>query len=147
MSMLVLSKAITQCDTNTCDFGCSTLLGTIGNIVSFVRLVKAASKKASASEMPYMSSTAAHQTDDLDHIRSFVSEFRSVLQESNVPSSNGFFCSVPGLCLNWLDASSQGKESMLKKNITRDGYFCNDGFALGLMFCLVVLDQVKQYER
>lgn len=88
-----------------------------------------------------------NQISDSDHIRALVDEFKNVSKESSVSSTNCFFCFVPALCLNWLDASSQGKEVMLKKNITRDGYFTDDGFAVGLTFCLVVTEQIKQYER
>ena len=45
-----------------------------------------------------------------------------------------------------MGASIQGKEMMHKKNISRNGYFTDDGFAVGLAFCLSVLEQNKQYE-
>lgn len=88
-----------------------------------------------------------YQYQDFDYVREFVGVFRSVFQESGIPLINGFFCIVPALCLNWMDAIILGKEMMHKKNITRDGYYTDDGFAVGLTFCLVVLEQIKHYER
>lgn len=146
----------------------------IGNIIAFVRLARTASKKMSSDELPYLPSkfklpesleqkapyrsakakiqmdkmlSDAHHQQDSDYIRAFVDVFKGVVQVSNDPPPNGFFCMVPALCLNWMGASIQGKEMMHKKNITQDGYFTDDGFAVGLTFCLVVLDQMKQYER
>ena len=46
-----------------------------------------------------------------------------------------------------MEASIQGKETMHKKNTTRDGYYIDDGFAVGLAFALSVLNQTKAYER
>jgi hypothetical protein len=46
-----------------------------------------------------------------------------------------------------MEISCQGKEMMHKKNITRDGYFTDDGFAVGLAFVLSVFGQTKSYER
>jgi WASH complex subunit 7 len=46
-----------------------------------------------------------------------------------------------------MDASLQGKEMMHKKNITRGGYYTDDGFAIGLAFILSVTDQQKMYDR
>ena len=137
------------------------LLVSIGNIIAFVRLARTASKTVASDEMPYlqsklpeslietsklMSGIYNHQLDS-DYIRAFVDIFKAVFQESNAPPKNGFFCLVPALCLNWIDASIQGKEMMHKKNITRDGYYTDDGFAVGLIFCLTILDQIEQYER
>lgn len=142
---------------------CSTreLLVSIGNIIAFVRLARTARKRVSGDEMPYVQSRLpqslietsklmpgiySHQ-QDYDYIRSFVDTLKGVFQESNASPQNGFFCLVPALCLNWIDASIQGKEMMHKKNITRDGYYTDDGFAIGLIFCLTILDQIKHYER
>lgn len=82
-----------------------------------------------------------HYQQNPDYIRGLVDKFKGTLQ------ADGFFSLVPALCLNWMDASIQGKEMMHKKSILGDGYYTDDGFAVGLTFCLVVLDQMKQYER
>eukprot|EP00804_Cyclotella_cryptica_P021844 CCRYP_000825-RB/>CCRYP_000825-RB protein AED:0.05 eAED:0.05 QI:342/1/1/1/1/1/9/177/1131 len=165
---------ITSDSDQSCFDECRTILGDMGNIISFVRLIRAARKKLSSNKMPYLpaprtspehhsslsvselESRARVETDklildtlqqnDSDFVRAFVDVFKGVSPNSNNPSMSFFFCLVPCLCLCWMEASLQGKEMMHKKNITRDGYFTDDGFAVGLTFCLVVLDQIKQCE-
>lgn len=146
-----------------------TLLTDIGNIISFVRLIRAARKKLSSNEMPYLpalnlspnpsqlNSQAGNeinklisetlQHNDSDFVRAFVDVFKGVSPDSKNSSMSCFFCLVPCLCLCWMEASLHGKEMMHKKNITQDGYYTDDGFAVGLTFCLVVFDQIEQYER
>ena len=86
-----------------------------------------------------------HYEGGIDHIQTLIDVGRDTLQKSD--ATDGFFCLVPALSLIWMEASIQGKEIMHKKNITGDGYYTNDGFAIGLTFCLLVLDQIKHYER
>ena len=141
----------------------SALLVSIGNTIAFVRLVRAASKKQTSDETPFLSripidrdgmrqavvdTLESHKNEDSDYTRWFVSVFKGLFRESDVPPpKNGFFCLVPALCLSSMDASIQSKEMMHKKNITRDCFYTDDGFAIGLTFCLVVMEQIKQYER
>lgn len=136
----------------------SALLVSIGNTIAFVRLVRAASKKQTSDETPFLSriprmrqavvdTLESHKNEDSDYTRWFVSVSKELFIESDVPPPNGFFCLVPALCLSSMDASIQGKEMMHKKNITRDCFYTDDGFAIGLTFCLVVMEQIKQYER
>jgi hypothetical protein len=119
----------------------------------------------SSNEMPYLptqSSTSSNakarvemdkllseslQQQDSDFVRALVDVFRGVAFQPDAASIRSFFCLVPALCLNWVDASLQGKDMMNKKNITRDGFYTDDGFAVGLTFCLLVFDQIRQYKR
>lgn len=132
------------------------LIISIGNIIAFVRMATTASKKVLGDEMSCLPNrlhnpkakiaakrvlSVVHEQQNPDYIREFVDAFKGLLQ------ADGFFSLVPVFCLNWMDASIQGKEIMHKKSITNDGYYTDDGFAVGLTFCLVALDQVKQYER
>ena len=89
------------------------------------------------------------QKSDPDFIRAFVYVFQGVINESESGSSvtGSFFCIVPAICLCWMETSSQGKEMMHKKNITCDGYYTDDGFAVGLAFVLSVFGQTKPYNR
>lgn len=53
---------------------------------------------------------------------------------------------VPCLCLSWIDASLQAKDAMLKKTsrtgAAREMYFTDDGFPMGIAYCLAILKQV-----
>lgn len=84
---------------------------------------------------------------DPDIVQGFSSIFKAALLDHEDSFMSGFHCMLPALCLSWMDASLQGKEMMHKKNITRGGYYTDDGFAIGLAFILSVTDQQKMYDR
>lgn len=137
-------------------------------------MIRAAKRRLLTDEMPFLSSyntsdvtkfTNKSKTNDAkagvdavvsnillkpdpDFVRTLVNVFRSVIQKQESDNSfmGSFFCIVPALCLCWMETSIQGKEMMHKKNITRDGYYTDDGFSVGLAFALSVLGQTKIYE-
>lgn len=153
---------------------CRILLAEMGNIIALVRMIRAAKRKVLGDRMPFLPSSCSSTVDqalisleektsampgmdesisailnkpDPDFVRAYVNVFKGVIIKSDNSFMSGFFCMVPALCLCWMEASLQGKEMMHKKNITGDGYYTDDGFAVGLAFSLCVLGQVKQYER
>ncbi len=89
------------------------------------------------------------QKSDPDFVRAIVDVFRGVIKKSEPGNSamGSFFCIIPAISLCWMESSSQGKEMMHKKNIIRDGYYTDDGFAVGLAFVLSVFGQTKSYDR
>ena len=152
---------------------CRIAISEMGNIVSLVRMFRAAKRRVLSGELPFIlsysvsdtvkdlsdnNSTSAKtgiddvmssilQKSDPDFVRALVSGLQGVTNKSESGIPNNFFCIVPALCLYWMDISCQGKEMMHKKNITRDGYFTDDGFAVGMAFVLSVFGQTKSYER
>ena len=160
---------------------CRVAISEMGNIVSLVRMARAAKRRVLSDEMPFVSTYSATDTaevfqdmstttninttsakggvdDDIsdilqksdpDFVRAFVDVFRGVSKKSESGNSvmGSFFCIVPAICLCFLESSSQGKEMMHKKNITRDGYYTDDGFAVGLAFVLSVFGQTNSYDR
>jgi len=85
---------------------------------------------------------------DTDFVRAFVNVFRGVVKktESDNQFMRSFFCIIPALSLCFVESSLQGKEIMHKKDVSRDGYYTDDGFAVGLAFSLSVLGQTKRFE-
>jgi len=81
-----------------------------------------------------------------DYIRVLRRVFRGTLLKSDCAHLEGFFAIIPALCLGWIEASLQGKEMMHKKSANRDGYFTDDGFAMGIAFILSVLGQNDQFD-
>ena len=154
---------------------CRVIVSEIGNVIALVRMIRAAKRRVFSDEMQFLpcynipgtvkslnegrTNDAKSSIDnavsdilnkpDPDFVRAFVGVFRGVIQKSESENAfmGNFFCIVPALCLCWMEASIQGKEMMHKKNITRDGYYTDDGFAVGLAFALSVLGQTKTYER
>lgn len=56
---------------------------------------------------------------------------------------------MPSLCISWVDASLASKDNMakvVKGAPTREIYFTDDGFAMGIAYCLAILKQTKKNE-
>ena len=90
---------------------------------------------------------------DTDFVRAFANVFRGeIIKKSQEAECSDklimgiFFCVVPALCLCWMEHMVQGKEMMHKTSITRDGYYTDDGYAVGLAFTLSSLGQTMQYD-
>lgn len=167
-------KVQTSNDRNGLD-ECRIVISEIGNIIAFARTLRAAERRVVSNEMQYLASCTApgatHETNgsgkgtaksgvhdavsailqatDPDFTRAFVNVFKGVIQKSESDNlfMGSFYCIIPALCLNFMDTISQVKEILHKKNINRDGYYSDDGFAVGLAFSLSVLDQTQAYDR
>ena len=79
-------------------------------------------------------------------VRRVVDKFQKDI-ESEKSCMDLFYVLIPALCLSWTETSLQGKEMMHKKNLTRDAYFIDDGFALGVAFVLAVLGQGNLFDE
>ena len=162
-----LKQVQTPSGNNTLD-ECRAIITEMGNVIALARMIRAAKRKVLCNQMPFLASAAACgdadstskndvddviasilQTADSDVVRAYVNVFRGVIQQSQSDNAflGTFYCIIPALCLCSMEASIQGKEMLHKSNITRDGFFSDDGFALGLAFALSVLDQSKSYDR
>lgn len=52
------------------------------------------------------------------------------------------------MCISWMEASLTAKENMHKSGrggSIREVYFTDDGFAMGVAYCLAILKQTKKY--
>lgn len=52
---------------------------------------------------------------------------------------------MPSLCLSWIDASLLAKDAMYKtmRANNKEMYYTDDGFAVGIAYCLAILKQVR----
>ena len=55
---------------------------------------------------------------------------------------------MPALCISWIDASLQAKDNMYKatRGVTKEMYFTDDGFAVGIAYCLAITKQTRKFE-
>eukprot|EP00602_Paraphysomonas_sp_CaronLab_P007109 CAMPEP_0185031460 /NCGR_PEP_ID=MMETSP1103-20130426/18944_1 /TAXON_ID=36769 /ORGANISM="Paraphysomonas bandaiensis, Strain Caron Lab Isolate" /LENGTH=1209 /DNA_ID=CAMNT_0027566997 /DNA_START=38 /DNA_END=3667 /DNA_ORIENTATION=- len=83
-----------------------------------------------------------------DYFKVLVNVFQSVLLTSDNDHLKTFFMIVPAMCISWVEASLQAKDAMYKatRHQNREMYFNDDGFAIGLSYCLAILKQTNKYQ-
>jgi len=83
-----------------------------------------------------------------DYFKVLVKVFQSVLLNSEHEQLKVFYMIVPALCISWTEASLQAKEAVYRttRGPTRELYFSDDGFAMGIAYCLAILKQTRKHE-
>lgn len=83
-----------------------------------------------------------------DYFKVLVNVFQSVLLTAEHDHLKTFFMIVPALCISWIDASLVAKDNMYKttRGVTKEIYFTDDGFAVGVAYCLAILKQSRRNE-
>ena len=121
------------------------MLTDMGNVISLLRLVRAATRKYLSDEMQFLSGNRNPELrSEGEPTIELVPDDLSV---DSSASAGAFFCMIPALSLCHVEASLQGKDSMQKMNLSRDGYFSDDGISVGISFMLSTLDQFERYKR
>ena len=83
-----------------------------------------------------------------DFFKILVAVFQDTLNSETHDHLKYFYAIVPALCISWVDASLQAKDAMAKivrGASTREMYFTDDGFAMGIAYCLAILKQSGKY--
>ena len=73
----------------------------------------------------------------------FLQVFSSQLSASSLPHLATFHLILPPLTVNYIEHLTAAKEKIFKKNL-EGATFTEDGFAMGLAYCLTLLDQWRQ---
>eukprot|EP01038_Epipyxis_sp_PR26KG_P006379 gene6379-8787_t len=83
-----------------------------------------------------------------DYFKVLVNVFQSVLLTAEHDHLKTFYMIVPALCISWIDASLLAKDSMYKstRGVNKEMYFTDDGFAVGIAYCLAILKQSRKNE-
>jgi WASH complex subunit 7 len=83
-----------------------------------------------------------------DYFKVLVNVFQSVLLTDAHDHLKTFYMIVPCLCISWLEASLQAKEAVYKvvRGPTKEMYYTDDGFAMGIAYCLAILKQTRKNE-
>ena len=84
-------------------------------------------------------------SESKDYFRIIVQVFESSLRKaSNLLHLKNFYIIVPALTINHVENMCVAKEKLLKKN--ENGFFTDDGFAMGIAYCLRLLGQITEFE-
>lgn len=84
-----------------------------------------------------------------DFFKILVQVFQETLGDESHDHLKYFYAIVPPLCISWVEASLHAKDAMYKITrgaSVREMYYADDGFAMGIAYCLAVLKQTNKYE-
>ena len=75
-----------------------------------------------------------------------VNVFKKVLLAGDHAHLDNFYTIVPALCLSWVEASLVAKDRMFKQNRSKEAYYTDDGFAVGVAYVLAILEQGSRFD-
>jgi len=81
----------------------------------------------------------------INYLAMLVDSLENVFNNTVVPDLDLFYFLIPAVTINFVETLIISKDKINKKNI-KDGYFCDDGFALGLAFLLKVFNQDSKFD-
>ncbi|KAL6052161.1 WASH complex subunit 4 [Balamuthia mandrillaris] len=88
---------------------------------------------------------ATNFAEGTEYFKMLVNVFASEFRDSRNVHLKNFHIIVPPLTLNFVTHILLSKDKLFKKN-TKEGTFCDDGFAMGLAYILKLLDQYTDFD-
>eukprot|EP00753_Platysulcus_tardus_P017866 PLAT6610.1.p1 GENE.PLAT6610.1~~PLAT6610.1.p1 ORF type:complete len:1231 (-),score=773.83 PLAT6610.1:251-3664(-) len=79
-----------------------------------------------------------------DYFKVLVDVFQSVMLDKENRHLRNFHMIVPALAINFNEATLTAKERMHKRS--KEAYFTDDGFSIGIAYILAILQQNKQFD-
>ena len=80
-----------------------------------------------------------------EYFNILVQVFSNQLNDDKQTHLNNFYLILPALTVSYIEHITTAKEKIFKKNL--DGAaFTDDGFSMGLAYCLTLLDQWKRFD-
>ena len=83
-----------------------------------------------------------------DYFHVLVNVFKTVLLSGEHSHLDNFYIIVPALCISWVESSLIAKDLMYKQQAhrTREAYYADDGFAVGIAYVLAILQQGSRFD-
>ena len=89
---------------------------------------------------------AQNLSDSSDYFRLLVDVFKPFFRDPRHAHLRHFYLIVPPLTVNYAEHIVTCKEKLSKKNRQDASIFTDDGLAMGLAYCLSVLDQWRDFD-
>jgi WASH complex subunit 7 len=89
---------------------------------------------------------AQNLSESSDYFKLLVDVFRPFFRDPRHSHLRHFYVIVPPLTVNYVEHIVTCKEKLMKKNKQETCTFTDDGLAMGLAYCLSVLDQWKDFD-
>ena len=104
------------------------------------------SLKSSRALDKVLDDLARSLSDSSDYFRLLVDVFRPFFRDPRHSHLRLFYLIVPPLTINFVEHIVTCKEKLNKKNKQSEATFTDDGLAMGIAYCLSVLDQWKEFD-
>lgn len=89
---------------------------------------------------------AQNLSESSDYFQILVSVLKPFSKDSKNAHLRHFYLIVPPLTVNFAEHIVTSKEKLAKKNKNESSTFTDDGLAMGLAYCLSVLDEWKEFD-
>ncbi len=147
-----LSEVLASGGSSTILEMCRSIITEIGNALGLLRLSRTSGIYRGHQSRQYdiflsgskKENHCSHSDDSIAHekktfsrdslLKKSANVIREAYKASNFHDIESLYILYPVLSLSWLDASLRGKGMLRKKINTSDGYYTDDGFALGCSF-------------
>ncbi|EGB07736.1 hypothetical protein AURANDRAFT_27432, partial [Aureococcus anophagefferens] len=103
-------------------------------------------KAAAANFGEVIATLSKNFAEGRDYFKVLVNVFKKVLLAGDHAHLDNFYTIVPALCLSWVEASLVAKDRMFKQNRSKEAYYTDDGFAVGVAYVLAILEQGSRFD-